>query len=560
MNLHQKISNVFTRTHLVLVLPFLFLSLGLVLGILSLGEATKFESDSSIARAQLATANAVLYGKTGTFGELATATKLPSGQSLQTIGVTNWEFPAGQSEFFSAVTSNGEVVLATTPQTDNQYYATADLMSIGVFNPTQNTFRNIVIPTDKGKTTVTNTFGPVGGASVETLLPVTIGGQPRIAFISLVNYHGWNIEEMGEYPALGYLDLTTGTLQYNPTLSKTAGQIYAKGGLSASACPTHTNIHNQQVAGCRGLAEMGLLPRSQKFVITQYFNYPDQSEYSGRIIVMNNDGTVAASYTYPNIPDGKGGYLHINPREVVVDPTSSGSLEYFSVIFDVPGVAFPLQEFAYNRSTNKIIPVSAPVLSGQKMANGAPYRFETALYDSLGNLWVTQADPNSLLGGPIVVYIKNAGYRKLENNTTCKVASTWNGAGWGKACAPDRTVSGTGDYGQTRSFTQDPTSKTVFAATLNGNLLRVKQSGSGSSLTLKPLTPLNIGLDKLVDRNTHYIGVRKGVVDTKNKILWVPVVQVATPQDCPTWPGTTPCEPKLLDQWLYRFNLTTLAY
>lgn len=558
----KKLLSVIHRPHIILSFSFLFLVIGFLVGLsinVIIHDFARSSSDPLPAFAQTATANAILYGRTGSFGELGSMTKLPSGQSLQTIGISNWGFMPGQSEFFSALAPNGEVVLATTPQTDNQYYATGDSMNIGVFNPTQNTYRNIIVPTTKGLTKAANPFSPVGGASIETLLPVTVGGQSRLAFISLVNYHGWDIDQVGEYPALGYLDLTTGSLQYNSTLSKTAGQIYAKGGLSASACPTHINIFNQQVAGCRGLAEMGLLPRSQKFVITQYFNYPAQNEHSGRIIVMNTDGTVAASYSYPNIPDGKGGYLSINPREVVVDPTATGSLEYFSVIFDVPGTVFPLQEFAYNRTTNKIIPISAPILSGQKLSNGTPYRFETALYDSLGNLWVTQADPNSLLGGPIVVYSKTSGYRKLENNVSCKVDASWAGAGWGKTCAPDRTVADTGDYGQTRSFIQDPTSKTVFAATLNGNLLRVKQSGSGSSLTLKALTPLTIGLDKLVDRNSKYVGIRKGVVDVKKRILWVPVVQVATPQDCPTWPGSTPCTPKIMDQWLYRFNLNVIS-
>jgi hypothetical protein len=308
---------------------------------------------------------------------------------------------------------------------------------------------------------------------------------------------------------------------------------------------------------------MALLPLSQKFVATQYF--PDQfnGQNSGRIVVINTDGSIAASYTYPNIPNPAGGYYRVNPREVVSDPTSSGNIDYFTVLFDVINQTnetadnFPLQEFAYNRTTNQITPVSLPFLSGQTTSSGQPYRFETATYDSLGNLWATQAVKGTLSGGPIVVYSKDAGVRKLQ--TTCKATAPWTGTGWNSNCAPDRTVAGTDAYGQTRSFIQDPTSKTVFAATLSGYLLRVKQTGSGTGLTLTNLSPINLGMDLLVNRNQKAIGVRKGVVDASKRTMYLPVIQTYSSTSCPTWPSTTPCTPQVLDQWLYRFDLNAIA-
>ncbi|MEK7571074.1 MAG: hypothetical protein AAB553_02260 [Patescibacteria group bacterium] len=503
---------------------------------------------------------ATLYGKAGTFGNLGTT--LPSGQGVQTVGVDGWGFTSGQSEFFSALAPNGEIVLGTNPQTDNQAYATADHMAVGIFNSVENSFRNLIIPTSTGAQSVTNPFYTVGGASVDTLLPVSVDGQTRIAFISAVSYHGWDIAANGEYPTLGYLDVNNGELGYNSTLSKSANQINATGALGASTCPQSANIFGQQVGNCRGFAEMDLLPLSQKFVVSQY--YPDTyaGEQSGRIVVMNTDGSIAASYAYPNISNGNGGYLTVNPREVIADPTSSGDLEYFTVIFDVADGSvqkeFPLQEFAYNRATNQITPISLPVLSGQTSTSGQQYRFETARYDDQGNLWATQALTNSLAGGSIVVYAKSDGVRtKLE--TICTVSENWNGELWGSTCAPDQTAANTGDYGQTRSFVQDPQTKTMFAATLSGYLLRVTQTGSGAGLTLNTLPAVNIGLDQLVDRSTHYVGVRKGVVDSANRALYLPVIQVANPADCPTWPGSAPCNPESLDQWLYKFDLTTLA-
>jgi hypothetical protein len=512
------------------------------------------------AEASLTTGyDAVLYGKAGTFGSLGTS--LATGQSLQTKAVDGWGFLPGDSAFFSALAPNGEVVIGTNPQTDNETYATADHMALGIFNPAQNTFRNLVVPTTTGATQVTNPFFSIGGGSVDGIRPVTVNGVQRLAFVSAVNYNGWNTDQYGEYPTLGYLDTTSGSLAYNQGMSKSAGQLRAQGGLNTDACTTNTNIFGQSVASCRGMAEMGVLPLSNKFVVTQYFPDPYNGQNSGRLVVMNTDGSIAASYTYPNIPDGKGGYLTVNPREVDVDPTSTGNLEYFSVIFDVTTdgqqSVFPVQEFAFNRTTNQISVVSKPVVSGQTNSASKTLRYETAQYDSSGNLWLTQAVPNSLEGGQIVVYSKTNGVRKLESS--CAAAQPWNGAGWVTTCAPDKVVAGTGTYGQTRSFVQDPTTKTMFAATLNGYLLRVKQTGTGGTLTLTTMAPINLGLDQLVDRTTHYVGFRKGVVDATNRALYVPVVQVANPADCPTWPGATPCAPKELDQWLYKFDLNTLA-
>lgn len=508
-----------------------------------------------------ATPNVTLYGAAGTFGQLASVSALPTGQTLQTIGVTNWGFNPGESEFFSALAPDGEIVLGTNPQTDNEVYATADQMNLGVFDPVANTFRTIIVPTSNGTLHVTNPFSFVGGASVDGLITATVNGQPKIAFTSAVNYNGWDVNAKGEYPAVGFLDVPAGAIQYNPTLSLTADQISSKSALGASSCPSSNNIFNQQVSGCRGFAEMGQLPLSQNFVITQYF--ASSGNHSGNIVVMSPDGTVLANYQYPNISNGSGGFYNVNPREVDVDPTSVGNLEYFAVIFDVGNPdgtsgSFPLQEFAFNRTTNQIIPISAPVLSGGTNGSGQPYRFETAKYDSFGNLWATQAVTNSLAGGPIVVYANNAGVRTALEQT-CAVPSDWSGANWQQTCTPDKIASNTDAYGQTRSFTEDPQTHTMFAATIANQLLRVKQSGSGAGLTLTTLPAINIDLDAFRAISSGYIGVRKGVVDPATRSLYIPVVQVYSPAVCSTWPSTTPCTPIVLNQWLYRFDLNALS-
>jgi hypothetical protein len=518
----------------------------------------------SIDRADIApTPTAILYGKTGTFGGLST--NLPTGESLYTDAVTGWGFAPGDSEFFSALAPTGDVVLGTNPQTDDEHYATADHMNIGIFNPTSNVFRNLTIPTSTGSLVTTNPFYPVGGASVDGLVSVNVGGVPRIAFTSSVPYNGWDLTKYGEYPSLGYLDATTGSLAYNQSMSVSANQIHNKGGLSTNACFPATNIFGQSIASCRGLAEMQVLPLSQKFVITQYLqDIWNGNQQSGRIVVMNTDASVVASYTYPNIPNPAGGFYSVNPREVDVDPTSTGNLEYFTVVFDVVDRGAQgtgtMQEFAYNRTTNQITPVSLPILSGQTGTNGQRYRYDTAQYDSSGNLWLTQAVTGQLTGGPAVVYAKSSGKRALE--TRCAAPAGWtgvNGANWATSCAPDKTALGTGDYGQSRSLVEDPATHMMFDATINGYLLRVKQTGTGSGMTLTTMPAINLGLDTLADRTKLYIGVRKGIVDVKNRALWLPVVQVANPSLCPTWPSTQPCTPVPLDQWLYRFDLSALS-
>ena len=507
------------------------------------------------------TPNAILYGSSGTFGSLASASALPTGQTLQAVSVTNWGFNPGESEFFSALAPDGEIVLGTNPQTDNEVYPTADQMNLGVFDPVANTFRNIVIPTSNGTIHATNPFQSVGGASVDGLITAIIGGQPKIVFTSSVPYDGWDVSKNGEFPVLGYLDMPSGGIQYDQALSLTADQIASNSALGATACPSSNNLFNQQVASCHGFAEMEQLPLSQNFVITQYF--PLSGTHSGGIVVMNPQGAVLARYQYPDISDGQGGYLSVRPREVDVDPTSTGNLEYFAIIFDVSTSTgsqanFPLQEFAFDRTTNQIIPISAPILSGGTNSSGQSYRFETAKYDSLGNLWATQAVTNSLAGGPIVVYANNSGVRTALEQT-CGVPSGWSGANWGQICTPDQTASNTGTYGQTRSFTEDPQTHTMFAATIGNSLMRVKQSGSGASLILTTLPAINMNLDALRAISSGYIGVRKGVVDPVTRSFYIPVVQVYSPSVCSTWPSTTPCPAQTLNQWLYRFDLNALS-
>lgn len=183
------------------------------------------------------TPNAILYGAAGTFGQLASSSSLPTGQTLKTVAVTNWGFNPGESEFFSALAPDGEIVLGTNPQTDNELYPTADQMNLAVFDPVANTFRNIIIPTSNGTLHATNPFQVVGGGSVDGLITATVNGQPKIVFTSAVPYDGWDINQNGEYPTLGYLDVPTGAVQYDQAVSLTADQIASKSALGATACP-----------------------------------------------------------------------------------------------------------------------------------------------------------------------------------------------------------------------------------------------------------------------------------------------------------------------------------
>jgi hypothetical protein len=495
-----------------------------------------------------------LFGSAGSFGQLQAASRVPTGQTLATNPVPGWGFQPGQSAYFAAVGPDGSVFVANEPQTDNQLAPTAVGMTTAIFDPAARTFRNVAIPTSANGTTATdpgtNPPDVVGGADVSDLQPMTVNGVTRIAFLSDVPYHGWNVND-GFYPTFGYFKKSGGTWAFDPASAKTAQDIQRSGSAGLSgACRTLRNSSAQSFTDCRGTAEMAVLPRSQNLVITQYFEDPARHQASGGLMVIDPSGRLLAWYAYPNISRPDGATLSVHPREVETDPTSLPGDERFAVVFDVFSATgqiqpFTLQEFSFR--AGQVTPVSAPILSGDNSGASA-VGFETVHYDYEGNLWAAQARNGTLTGGSLALYRKINGARRTT--TACGTRPDWSQTQWSLRCPPDQEFARAASLGVARSLTEDPNTHAILLATLSGDVLAIVSTGEAGSYAVKPV--IDLGLDQLVDRSRYWVGPRKGAVDGNSRSLWLPIQQLQSPTICPTYP----CLPKALDQWLARVDLT----
>jgi hypothetical protein len=497
-----------------------------------------------------------LYGAPGSFGSLAHAARVPGGMSFSARGVSGWGFLPGQSAYFTAVGPDGTVFMANEPQNDNQLMPTAQTMAISAFNPSTRRFRNVVIPTSTGVRDVTGPWPSptlrVGGADVADIGPVSVDGATRIAFLSAAPYEGWGIGANGVYPTLGYLRDRSGGWIYDGSRSVTALKIAGSAtSHTGDPCTQETSSDQHAFADCRLPTEFDVLPRSHDLIVTQYASN-DPHGTSGGLMVLDPHGRLVASYAFPKITLPSGDTVDVHPREVDADPTSPLGTEHFTVIFDSStgsqSSPFAMQELEFKSRTRTIRPVSAPILSGETAPGGAPLGFETAQYDSNGNLWAAQSQNGTLTGGPIAIY------RRRSNGNTiarpgCSVSATWSGDGWGTTCPPDQQVRQTSSLGIVRSLNLDPTTHAMLIATASGYLLPVLTRDRDR--TLRPQAPVDLGLNDLADRSQVSLDLRKGSINPATRTLYLPLQQLQNPSSCQTYP----CLPADLNQWLYAIDL-----
>jgi hypothetical protein len=506
------------------------------------------------------------YGAAGTFGQLHGNSRLPTGERLRLEAVPDWGFRPGQAAYFATVTSDGSVVMANEPQTDNQVLPTADEMAISVFDPSRKRFTNVVIPTSSGSTWASALGrGPgqdVGGADVADVATVNVDGVEQVAFSSAVPYHGWNVEALGRYPTFGRLSpspdgwrVDNEALRWADTLDRSSRPTVA-----GDACTSTPTPQGGEEAFCRGLSELAVLPRSGNIVATQYFDDPRAGQTSGRIAVLSPTGQMLLSWPYPNIVTVSGP-RSVHPRDIAADPSAPFGDERFSVVFDVLAPdgqgrmvndAFPLQEFAYDARTNALRAVSAPVISGP-LAGSSTVGFELVAYDATGNLWAAQSRAESLLGGPLVAYLAGKGRSRLSKGD-CAAQSEWPTRQWSQACQPDVTIPEADGLGVPRSLDPDPESETVALTTMSGRILPVIHDRSASP-RYRAGRAVDLGLDSLVDRNRFPVLPRKGALDAKRRTLWLPIGQLQSTATC----AVSPCPPKRLDQWLVAVDLGGLV-
>jgi hypothetical protein len=481
-----------------------------------------------------------VYGRPNSFGQLAGKATLPGGQSVSTVSVPSWGFGPGQAAYMSAVTSDGVVVMATTPYTDNQLCPTSSDMELGVFDPSAARFSRVVVPTTAGATAVNAPGSSYGGGDIGDVQVVGSGGSERVVFVSAAPYHGWDISRFGQLPSLGALGRGAGGWSLNAGYSMTGDQLAATTSTVSGVISTG-NGFGQTYRDARGLCEIALLPASGHVVVSQYFG-PSMEDQQGGLLVFDASGNLKASWHYPQATY-HGRSVRCLVREVESDPSGRYGDERFVIVCDTfdavtnATVPFPVQEFSYDAGTGTITPTSAPV---QCSTDGS--RVETTKFGLDGTLYVARTKPDGLTADRMAVYAKGA------LASAAPAGTGWATSRWGAVVTPAQFVNGTQNTGLQRSLALDPVSKAILVAGVSGVLVAV-QGGPGQA---RVTASVDMGLDFLADRNTHMIGIRKGAVDAARRLLWLPVPQLTTATSYPN--ASYPA----LDQWLYCFRLDAL--
>ncbi|CAI7977609.1 conserved hypothetical protein [Frankia sp. Hr75.2] len=491
-----------------------------------------------------------IFGAPGTFGDLGSASR------IDVVDVPGWGFGPGQAGFMSAVAADGTVFIGTTPFTDDQSKLTGTGMELGLFEPEGRRFTRLVIPSSTGREAQPRAdpaFAGIGGGDVSDVIvvPAPAGEEgERAVFTSLMPYYNWDVRTYGQLPAFGQLRRggPGGAWRYDPGLSRTADALAGtlEPHIAATAFPV---VYQGQPRSPRGPASIARLPRSGHLVVAQYLGTGYGGTENGALMVLDLDGRVRAYWQYPQVRP-LGVQVVVNPREVVADPTSEADDERFVLISDCRGAdyvthPFPIQEFSYQASTGRIIPRSTAVRAVQ---DGS--RMETAGFGADGTLYVARTKADGLRADRLAVYPKLGRERGLVTRTPA--TGNWPVATWGQDNRPDFLVANTDRGGLVRSLTVDPTTGTVLLAGLDGLVTAVRPAGRGSRMTFRTLDPVDVGLDHLRGPATRYVGIRRGAVDARRRVLWLPVNQMVL--DGIRWPYP----PFKLDQWLLRVNLDVL--
>jgi hypothetical protein len=492
-----------------------------------------------------------LYGAPGTFGGLE------GSQAVHTVGVSGWGFGPGQAAYMSTVAGDGTVFVGTTPFTDDQSKLTGTGMELAVFDPAHDRFTRVVVPSSRGRLAEPRPerhYRGIGGGDVSDVLVVPGGGgAQRVMFASSMPYYGWDVARYGTLPTIGALTSTRpGAWRYDPTSSWDAGRLAAT--LPTARAATAFPV---KVAGgprdSRGAAALARLPRSGHVVVAQYFGVTDSDRAArtgqGALFVLDTAGRVRATWQYPAV-SVLGQSVVVNPREVVADPTSADGDERFVVTLDArmtdgQTAPFPVQEFSYAAGSGTIAPRSTAVRAAQ---DGT--RMETACFGADGTLYVARTNADGLRAAALAVYPKIGGERGLVRRTPA--SGDWPNSSWATTCPPDHVVPATARGGLVRGASYDPVTGTVLLAGLDGLVQDVHPAGSGSRMTFTVGGGLELGLNRLRGPATHYVGLRRGCVDARRRVFWLPANQLIL-NDL-TWPYP----PFKLDQWLYRVDLARL--
>jgi hypothetical protein len=454
-----------------------------------------------------------------------------SPQPVTTHGISGWNLGPGQALYVAAVATDGTVVTATEPQTDNPLRPTATDMELAFFDPARLSFNALRVPTSTGQTTAVQPHLPVGGADVSDVVALSCN---RIAFASSVPFHGWDLATEGQFPTVGLVGATPAGWALQSAW--TGDQLNEE---SPRTCP------RPALSAACSISAVGALPESGDLVTAEYFGDSSTGARSGDLVVLSSTGQVLARYPYPNV-SAAGQPITVAPREVDVDPSGTAEDERFAVVFDsfgANGSSQPsaVQEFQFDGRS--VSPRSAPIST----PSGAPdLSVDVATYDPQGNLWITLSHVRTGSSAGAAVYSRQDRATWLEG--LCAARPDWASQQWRMPCLPSQSFALPG--GAIFSLTADPVTGAVLAVSSSGQLVVLVPEADGWQTS----SPVDLGVNLLVDRTHSRLSLRRGAIDSTGRALWLPIGQLAPGPMGGTWPT----RPTPRDQWLYRIDLVRL--
>ena len=489
-----------------------------------------------------------VFGAANTFGPLRE--KLPTGQTLAKVAVPDFATRPGQAFFFPALASDGTLFIANMTQSYSEMALTGCEMVITCFNPEQATcfddrtgaparFANIRVPAASGNLS-TPSECPSG---LRSEVPEVYGGEiddlevvvdehhvERVVFDSF-NGSGDVLPPPNNYPMFGSLWKQDGAWRVDSSSLRYPRDLTDSTPQGPAACPR---------GNCGAVTEMARLPASNRLVINQYIGQA--------VMVVDLAGQVLGSYKVESPRDWCDATLTepiiASFRQVNPDPTSVLGDERFVVVYEGWGPTGQLaQEFSYNELepdlSRRVRPITAPFHPDSPFhpapTCGHGRTVLSAIYDDLGNLWLTAMDRDGRWRTTSMVVVKSNGRRRLDHDCSFLDPATGQPRPWGTVCETDLDVGAlTGRMPHVAwsfpSAFNDPIvdhdAKSLYAVLGEGSVYPIARKEIGDGGFVFVVTdPLNPNLRRLapLEANAHRRFVARGVIDSARRALWLPV-------------------------------------
>ena len=489
-----------------------------------------------------------VFGAADTFGTLGN--RLSTRQRVAKVEVPEFSTRPGQAFFFPAVASDGTLFVANMTQTYSELALTGCEMVITCFNPEQATcyddrtgaparFANLRIPAANGSLS-TPPECPSGlrfdvprvqGSEVDDLEVVVDEQQVERVVFDSFDGSVQAPPPPNHYPMFGSLRQQEGVWRVDPSSLRYPRDLADSSREGASACPK---------GDCGAVTEMARLPASNRLVINQYVG--------GSVLVVDLAGRVLGSYRVEPPHDWCDPTQHepIVPslRQVNPDPTSVLGDERFVVVFEGWGPTGQLaQEFSYDElepdPSRRVRPITAPFHPDSPFhpapSCGHGSTVLAAIYDDLGNLWLTAMDRDGAWRSTALVVVKHEGRRRLDDECSFLDPATGTPRPWGTVCQTDFDVgaltAGLPDVAW--SFPSalndpvlDPATRTMYAVLGDGKVYPIarKESGDGGFVFVAG-DGLDPNSDQLapLEPNAAHRQVARGAIDPVRRALWLPL-------------------------------------